>query len=445
MDSLRGFDDEAGWTAVADDEPAIERPPNIGVDERRMHVRAYNYWVSLLDGRPYPSIEDLKPERIGDFGPHSVLLDFSRDPEDPDITFLGRALRDECGLDAGVKRISQVPNRSLLSRLTDHYLQIIANRAPIGFEAEFLSHRGVNSLYRGILMPLSTDGEEIDFIYGVINWKELADGGEAALLAGAIDRAAADGGPRGALPVWADGPNAELPDEADHDASDHDDATLSLWPSDGEGEADLVAPLGEDAALADRLQAARDGAEIARGADHRSRAALYRALGLAYDFALVAEARPDEYAELLEDAGLKAQQRAPMTPIVKLVFGVDYDKTRLTEFAAALSYAHRTGVALGGLAATLERFDGGLKGLVAAERAARRPTPKPDKAEAARARLAASPALALVDAAALGDVAAAGEFVLLVARSEGDGRLAVVAPALRDAGLIARAIARSAG
>jgi len=26
----------------------------IGTDERRMHVRAYNYWVSLLGGRDFP-------------------------------------------------------------------------------------------------------------------------------------------------------------------------------------------------------------------------------------------------------------------------------------------------------------------------------------------------------------------------------------------------------
>src|SRR4028118_1442306 len=85
MDSLRGFDDEA--YAVHEDETAMEAPPEIGVDERRMHVRAYNHWVSLLDGRPYPSIEDLRPERIGDFGPHSVILDFSQDEEDPELPF----------------------------------------------------------------------------------------------------------------------------------------------------------------------------------------------------------------------------------------------------------------------------------------------------------------------------------------------------------------------
>ena len=80
MDSLRGFDE---------DPPRLrrrtslqpERPPEIGVDERRMHVRAYNYWVSLLKGRAFPSIEDVEPENLAHFGPHSVLLDFFRQRE----------------------------------------------------------------------------------------------------------------------------------------------------------------------------------------------------------------------------------------------------------------------------------------------------------------------------------------------------------------------------
>ena len=45
------------------DLPEPETPPAddvaaaIGTDERRMHVRAYNYWVSLLGGRDFPSID----------------------------------------------------------------------------------------------------------------------------------------------------------------------------------------------------------------------------------------------------------------------------------------------------------------------------------------------------------------------------------------------------
>ena len=428
MDSFRGFEDETALSPAYEDEPAMDRPPEIGVDERRMHVRAYNYWVSLLKGRAFPDIQDVDPHNIEDFGANSVLLDFSQNPHDPRIVFLGRALREECGLDLAIRKISEVPSRSLLSRLTDHYMQIIANRSPIGFEAEFVSQRGFNTLYRGILMPLSSNGEMIDFIYGVINWKELADDGTVDALSGEVDRAVAAAASAADCPVWADGPNAEL-DSAE-------ETNLSLWPDEAAETASVDLP--EDASLADRLCVARDCAEQAFAGEQRSRAALYRALGLAYDFALAAEADPDGYADLLDDAGLKVQARAPMTPVVKLVFGAGYDKSRLTEFAAALSWARREGLAQGALAASLEDFDGGLKGVVAAERRARRPEPKLDRAAEIRDRLRSVPAFAHVEV----EVESEDEFVLLLARRDGAG-LAIVAP-VTDAKLVDRAIRKSA-
>jgi hypothetical protein len=434
---MRGFEDEAAMARTHDDEPAIERPPEIGIDERRMHVRAYNYWVSLLNGRPYPSINDVDPHTIEDFGAHSVLLDFSVDPQDPEIAFLGRTLREECELDPSIRQISQVPTRSLLSRLTDHYMQIIANRAPIGFEAEFLSHRGHNTMYRGILMPLSSDGESIDFIYGVINWKELADNGTTYALESEVDRAIAATPPVAECPVWADGPNADL-DEAPAGGEGENGPTLGLWP-DEEAEEEPQLALPADAALGDRLHAARVSAERAAGSEQRGRAALYHALGLAYDFALAAEQDRDDYAELLKDAGLKVQARAPMTPVVKLVFGADYDKTRLTEFAAALCWARREALPQGALADYLAGYEGGLKGVVQSERRARRPQPRPDPWAELRERLRRAPMIAQVD---IPVSAESGDFVLLLARREAD-RLAIIAP-VSDEKLVDQAIRKSA-
>lgn len=437
MDSYRGFEDEGPMFPVTD-EAAIERPPEIGVDERRMHVRAYNYWVSLLDGRPFPSIQDVDPHTIDDFGSNSVLLDFSKNPADPEIAFLGRALRTECDLDHSIRTISQVPGKSLLSRLTDHYLQIIANRAPIGFEAEFVGQRGHNTLYRGILMPLSSNGEAIDFIYGVINWKEIADHSTIDALADEVGLAVAAAPTEADCPVWADGPHAEQAPVRD-EPEVH--PTLGLWPNPGEDYDDTGLPdLPSDAALADRLDAARTLAAQAFESDRRSRAALYAALGMAYDFALAAEDSPESYVELLEEAGVKMQARAPMTPVVKLVFGADYDKTRLTEFAAALCWARREGVPQGDLAARLAGFPGGLKGVVQAERAARRPAPRPDRAEEIRDRLRSAPAFANVE---IELPESADEFVLLVARREAGGRLAILAP-VADARLVDQAIRKSA-
>ena len=183
---------------------------------------------------------------------------------------------------------------------------------------------------------------------------------------------------------------------------------------------------------------ARETAESVKAGEGRTRAALYRALALAYDFAIAAQESPTEYAELLEESGVTAQARAPMTPIVKLVFGIDYDKARLTEFAAALSYARRQDVESGTFQDFIEKQTGGLKALVAAERQARRPEPKPDtRGEAARARLRTAAPISLAD------LPSADEFALVVTRRCADGSYEPVA-VLDDESLIERAIRKAA-
>ncbi|HET9812007.1 MAG TPA: hypothetical protein VFP53_10010 [Sphingomicrobium sp.] len=421
MDSLRDFPSEfePAGEAAAPDQSSVAA---IGTDERRMHVRAYNYWVSLLDGRDYPSIEDLEPGDLSDFAPHSVLLDFTSSPENPATPYVGAAIREECGITDDIQTIDNVPSRSLLSRLTDHYMQIIANRAPVGFEAEFVNQRRENICYRGILMPFSSDGDTIDFIYGVINWKTVEQGEQTAPVAAPV----------------AVGP---LEVEPEPDFDEPLELTQSFAPDTSiEGPAvDLPSfELDEDAALADRLWAARESVEAVKAAEGRSREALYHALASAYDFAVASKSCPEDYAELLEDSGVKPQARAPMTPIVKLVFGIDYDKARLTEYAAALSYAERQQVEPGGFLAFIEAQAGGLKALVAAERLARRPEAKPDtRAERARARLRSAPPLSLAD------IPATDEFALVLTRRSDQGGHEVVA-VVEDPAMVERAI-RGAG
>jgi hypothetical protein len=447
VDSYSDHPSEFDAPAAAASDPQSDVSMAIGADERRMHVRAYNYWCSLLDGRDFPSIEDLEPGNIQDFGPHSVLLDFTEGSDNPATPYIGNAIREECSLDEGIKSIADVPGRSLLSRLTDHYMQIIANRAPVGFEAEFINQRGRNICYRGILMPFSSDGDTIDFIYGVINWKDV---GQAAEIPEVI---------RPALPPLepeADEANEEetlelvVPMAPEPEPENESVATPHLTWEDGpladpeplaepvEEADEPIIEVDPEAGLADRLWAARESAEVCKQQDGRSRAALYRALAMAYDFAVAAKRVPDDYSEILGDAGVKAQARAPMTPIVKLVFGIDYDKTRLTEFAAALSYAERENVDFGGFQDFVEQADGGLKGLVAAERKARRPDkPVEDKVEAGKATLRSASPLALAQ------LPTNQEFALVLTRRNANGVHEVV-ELVADASMLDRALRNAA-
>ena len=566
MDTLRGqfgivdYDEASDW-APGEDDADRELPPSpVGQDERRMQVRAYNHWASLLADRNLPSIEDLDPESLPDFGPFSVLLDFTNGIEDPAVRYLGAELAVECDAPSGIAQLSDVPARSLLSRITDHYMQILANQAPIGFEAEFVNQRGTTILYRGILLPYSSDDDTIDFIYGVINWKQMADQLTSDELLLEIDQAldnvspavpetglepshqaqpeTAYERPRSLDPVadWADGPGGidapsparvanendpfpmpafgdeeedeeedgedessdlyeaieavdeepasgtrfasllslggskvgraplelgdadELVDDSDFDdADDYDfadqDAALAAWqsplqlvqpateesfeprfeePVTASGGADepslqSLAPIAgvlasaddEDLGLYDCLAVARELALAARSCEDRSRSALYAAVGRAYDFSLAAAAEPEAFSELIADSGLTVQERAPMTPVVKLVFGADYDKTRLTEYAAVLSHAHRMGVERGTLARLLSEAEGGLKGVVQAERDYRRADQsEPETRETPREALARK--LRAIAPLGFEDIAAEGEeFALVMIRRTG--------------------------
>ena len=153
MDNLRGFEpfgsdldaDLPAYTLFEDEDAAIEPPPLISGDDRRMQVRALNFWTSQLHDKNFPSIEELDPSAIEDFRDYSVLLNFTSGIENPSIDYLGDKLRAECGLSADVTYLDEVPRHSLLSRITEHYLQIIANHVLVFHPLSFIINRVIVS------------------------------------------------------------------------------------------------------------------------------------------------------------------------------------------------------------------------------------------------------------------------------------------------------------
>ncbi len=653
IDRLGGFfgsrdaDEDFDEEDVEDFGADVEPPPSpVGQDERRMQVRAYNHWASLLGDRNFAPIDQLEPETLADFGPFSVLLDLTGDVEDPRLRYVGQELADECALEAGPVRLSNVPSRSVLSRITDHYMQILANQAPIGFEAEFDNAGGATVLYRGILLPYSSDDTTIDFIYGVINWKEMADQqtADALLLeldqaleaadydeqaygetletaetltaatqtnngdeddrvlelgaADMMDHSASGGLPRPSFGAeaeeehdWPESPKSaplsarldalgnpvggQATDRTDEEEDEFDggmktaaDYGLPDWDEEEDPEEDVdevVDPLADEETssslvalvnrgdrtkksvdlslddafsatpeteesegdtfpnqiptayeppaeipndsgsvepasavpveetsqaieaagppvaegadfeieqpdvaaqsprfeaeqpviaptddapdgLHDCLAAAREMAQAAQSTEDRSRKTLYEAVGRAYDFSLEAEEDPDGFDRLLADNDLTVQDRAPMTPVVKLVFGVDYDKTRLTEYAAVLMHGHRIGVERGQLAGYLREAEGGLKGVVQAERQARKEEQgKPvDDTKVVRPKLAKQ--LRECEAVSLAELDEQGpEFALVMVRRTPEGALEIIGEVPEDIPLVERAARKLLG
>ena len=309
---------------LASDTPG---PDFRGGDERRLQVRAHNHWLSLVSGSELPAVEDLQLELLGDMTAHGVLLDLTLGTASPAIIFLGERLAQECGDGVELFSLGDVPSRSLLSQLTDHCLEVAANRAPVGFDVGFADRGGRPILARGILLPFSSNGKVADFIFGVISWKE-------------------DTAP----------------------ANPAHDRVEPVQPA----PAPAIAPTPTPANLGALLAQARKSALVVRSGEERSRGAYYDAISAAYDFALATADDPRSFAGLLQAAGLTVRPQAPLAPVARLVFGPDYNKTRIAEITAAVVFGHRQGLEQGGLGALLRTTTGGLKALVAKERQFRR-------------------------------------------------------------------------
>ena len=339
--------------------------------EKRVIMRLLDYCDALRGDNPYPSFHDFNPDAVNGFRPFCFVLDVTESVEDPIIRFLAPQMVENNGGDSTGRSWSTVPPACPLGKLYLAYPNVFRTMGPIIVESSFADSSGREFLFRGVLMPFASDGHLIDTIVGVVNAK-----------------------PKFAL------------------------SRLSLVKSAAEGEANVEA---KATPLADQLAECRSLVERLAAARDRTRKSLYRALKGAYVFALSSESDPEGYAGLLLETGLKRQQRAPFTPLVKLVFGADYDRTRLSEYAAALSYARREGQTAESIHRFFESHEGGLKGCVNAERAARKSTRSKAGAwhsdmAAARKALRTLPPLAEIEDASGGE----REFVLVLGRRSED-------------------------
>ena len=178
--------------------------------------------------------------------------------------------------------------------------------------------------------------------------------------------------------------------------------------------------------LEDLVSAGQRAADNVAHNDRGNRISLYEALSNALALYERAIGNTEAYQALLSEVGLKAQARAPFTPTLKMVFGKNYDKTRLTEYAAALSFAVRGGVTSETLVEFLSTTPGGIKGCVQQERAFKRGqagTPEYNRHQEALETLRRAPADDITD------IKSEKEFFLILARQNADGAVEVLGEA----------------
>jgi hypothetical protein len=346
--------------------------------ERRTSVRLFKCWDAARGDEALPAIRDFDFDVIEDLRSNIFLLGLEGVDELPVFRYIGKALTQEVGRDLTHMSLAQAPRPSLLAQVADQYLRAVAKRQPIGLQEIFAASADKGLYYRGILLPFSENGVTVDLVLGAYSFRP--------------------GPPRPATRELSQTPSSRpsesqpLPRESAAEALPHSPEESAAVPAPELMPEPLAEPAAEPdrgsaSLLAESLTRSRALAREAQESETGSRRKLYGALEAAYAFFLEAETDSEGYARLLGDAGLSRQERAPFTPVVKLVFGADFPKTQLSEYAATLSHARRLGRPAAALADFIEAQEGGLKSLVRAEREARRAeqgTPAADHGAAVR-------------------------------------------------------------
>ncbi len=367
----------------------ISRPlKSDGVLERRMHLRAFDYWHGLSADQQLPQFENLTPEGLTPFKQNCLLLEYHG--SGIIVRYCGTELTILLGgVLAPGTRLYDGPSTSF-SRALQQRLSTPQGRQEAA-EFEFVDEP---IECRGTFLPFSARGEFADIIMLVVNHRQKST------------------------------------------TTPPQQATSQREP------AKTLNPSSENAAALALLAA--DCVEAGGTVVHPgigTREGLYLALAQAYRLHIAAARDPAVYKEFLRSHGMRQQKRAPFTPALKLTFGASYDKTRLTEYAAALSCAARHEVVPADLSDFLKKQPGGIKGCVQEERAVRQGKVSKTKKislEDARAKARNAPPIPL-DTLSLGQ-----EFGLALVRRGDRGQIELVSTIQTPQNTIDKAIVQIA-
>ena len=165
---------EAAGQATADTLLTAFR--TIKAPERARHASVLDYWLSIRGDKEFPPLHDLDPLEISDAGPGSILLELIGGGQDAEIRHLGEALSDE----AGIQRIIDAPNPSILACIAKKLPIVAISRDFLAFEDSFDSGGGWTRCWV-TLLPLSSCGSWVDYVYAFVS---VETGGAKAVKAG---------------------------------------------------------------------------------------------------------------------------------------------------------------------------------------------------------------------------------------------------------------------
>lgn len=134
---------------------------------------AYNYWLSICNGRQFPSRQDINPVDIPNLLPYVFLVNVPENQQEMNIRLLGSAIVDFLGHDPTGKLLQEHLHDDNSIQLLDGYHQVLENRCGHYLENSLFTGCSETIRYNRLLCPLSSDNQNIDCIFGAVSFERI--------------------------------------------------------------------------------------------------------------------------------------------------------------------------------------------------------------------------------------------------------------------------------
>lgn len=140
--------------------------------ERRLVFRLLDYWEKKKDGRKMPSLDDIKASELGDDWDWCFLILLGDEEDSATFHHIGSLIWPNDRSPLVGKEVSASPDESLVKQATRFMPRVLELGVPVSVGGE-CTDGGDKLLYRSTLMPLSSDDEFVDALFGGANCRKV--------------------------------------------------------------------------------------------------------------------------------------------------------------------------------------------------------------------------------------------------------------------------------
>ncbi|SMF38367.1 PAS domain-containing protein [Tistlia consotensis] len=156
--------------AVAARAAALPRPEGAVLfrcsEPQETLLRVFDYWRARRGGRRWPRRADIDPVDIPELLPEIILLDVVGDPPRFRKRLVGSAIVQKEGSDTTGRWLDETVNPTIRDEVLRQHREATEQPEGCCYTVEFAGADGKLYSYQRLLLPLSSDGERVDMLFG---------------------------------------------------------------------------------------------------------------------------------------------------------------------------------------------------------------------------------------------------------------------------------------